>query len=216
MTVKCYWMEPLGKTRLSLRRYVSSEGSPCPSMPGKYSYHNAKVFLFDVDEKLEGSGDYKVYRHEGPQNPNEVPPEYVQLWPEFCDCGYVFKDEDRWQIFSETLYQRSDTGQILTWTEAGPGAMRENEWFAGKRAFCGPDGISISVKCPDGKEWMIDGPCNNCTMPNDHVHKCWVRHGNPPYLTVNKQGGYTCNAGGGSIDTGTYHGFLVEGVFTNA
>lgn len=41
--------------------------------------------------------------------------------------------------------------------------------------------------------------------------RCWVRHGEPPIVTVNKDG-LTCAAGAGSIGIGGgeryYHGFL--------
>ena len=52
---------------------------------------------------------------------------------------------------------------------------------------------------------------SNCTRPEDTVHKCWVRHGQVPDITVDKLGD-TCHAGGGSIGQKTYHGFLRGGV----
>jgi hypothetical protein len=55
---------------------------------------------------------------------------------------------------------------------------------------------------------MIDGRASNCTMPNDNVHQCWTRQGEPPLIQVGKQFGKTCGAGGGSIQTPGYHGFL--------
>ena len=77
----------------------------------------------------------------------------------------------------------------------------------------GPDGLCLVVKCPGGHEWMIDGRASNCTLPDDDEHHCWIRHGEPPRITVDKNG-VTCNAGAGSIQAGTYHGFLIDGVFT--
>lgn len=53
----------------------------------------------------------------------------------------------------------------------------------------------------------------NCTMPYDYEHRCWVRHGEPPAITVDKQG-HTCAAGAGSIQCGSYHGFLEDGALT--
>jgi hypothetical protein len=82
----------------------------------------------------------------------------------------------------------------------------------------GPDGRCLVVVCPNGCEWMIDGPASNCTMPQDRgpfssSHRCWVRHGEPPNITVDKAG-RTCAAGAGSIQAGDYHGFLRDGAFT--
>jgi hypothetical protein len=48
---------------------------------------------------------------------------------------------------------------------------------------------------------------------NPRPHKCWVRHGEPPNHTVDKRGN-TCGAGAGSILSGSYHGFLRDGSFT--
>ena len=41
-------------------------------------------------------------------------------------------------------------------------------------------------------------------------HKCWVRHGEPPNVHVDKNG-VTCNAGAGSIAYPGFHGFLHNG-----
>jgi hypothetical protein len=60
-------------------------------------------------------------------------------------------------------------------------------------------------------EWMIDSRCSNCTMPDDRTHRCWVRTGVPPLITVGK-GGVTCAAGAGSIAAPGYHGMLENGV----
>jgi len=59
---------------------------------------------------------------------------------------------------------------------------------------------------------MIDSRASNCTLPDDNVHKCWVRHGEAPNFTVDKNGA-TCAAGAGSIQTSNWHGFLRNGVF---
>lgn len=59
---------------------------------------------------------------------------------------------------------------------------------------------------------MIDGRASNCTMPDDNVHKCWVRHGRPEDGTLHvDKNGNTCAAGAGSIATPNFHGFLHNG-----
>lgn len=183
-------------------------------MPGEWSYHNARSPLFDVPEtyEYEEAAHSKIYRYEGPHERHEVPSEYP--WPDVCACGYKFEESDEWQVFSESLYRRSDNAEILTLRDAGPGAMWNAEYLQDNPPMAGPDGLSLMVKCPNGLEWAIDGPCNNCTMPEDRVHKCWCRSGVPPVITVSKDNCVTCSAGGGSIAAGDYHGFLRAGVFT--
>lgn len=68
----------------------------------------------------------------------------------------------------------------------------------------------LMVVCPDGHCWDIDSRAKNCTMKDDKVHRCWVRHGEPPKITVDKKG-LTCKAGAGSIQTPDWHGFLRNG-----
>lgn len=72
----------------------------------------------------------------------------------------------------------------------------------------------LMVVCPDGHWWDIDSRANNCTLPKDMVHHCWIRHGEPPQITVDKNG-VTCSAGAGSIQTPKWHGYLREGMLTD-
>lgn len=74
-------------------------------------------------------------------------------------------------------------------------------------------GEHLHVVCPNGRHWDIDGRASNCTLPQDRTHRCWVRHGDPPQITVDKSG-QTCSAGAGSIQIGDYHGFLQDGNLT--
>lgn len=68
----------------------------------------------------------------------------------------------------------------------------------------------LCVRTPGG-DWVIDSRCSNCTLPKDDTHKCWPRRGVAPAITVDKSFGNTCEAGGGSIISGDYHGFLRDG-----
>lgn len=199
MGVKCFWLEPTKKVRRSLRRFVWSAEGTCP-LP--FKYHNADVPI-DV---VEGVFDEKGYLKEIPAKDFEGDPR----WPTQCGCGYVFKPTDQWQVFTDHLYRR-ESGEEMSLREAPPGAMWDAWWYG--KWSAGPDGKHLIVKCPDGHEWFIDGPASNCTKKDDHVHRCWVRHGEPPMLTVDKNG-VTCGAGAGSILTPKYHGFLRNGEFT--
>ena len=116
---------------------------------------------------------------------------------------------------------RRDTGEKFKRKgEAPPGAMYYMPWIEelldrevyAKRYHRGPDGRVLGVQTPGGP-WIIDSRCSNCTLPDDDKHACWVRSGEPPHITVGKNG-TTCAAGAGSIICGSYHGFLRNGEFT--
>jgi len=65
----------------------------------------------------------------------------------------------------------------------------------------------------DGKHWWrIDSRANNCTMPEDSEHRCWIRHGDDGGIIHVDKNGHTCAAGAGSIDVPGFHGFLNNGV----
>lgn len=196
METKCFFLTPTHRAILELRRYSSTK---CPTPHG---YHNATTNLGEVSTDYSG----------------EAPPREYPKWPRACECGYVFLDTDQWQQNKHTLYERSDGGAPTTLGEAPPGAMWYADWLLirdpapGLENYNrGPDGHCLMVRCPDGHDWCVDGQCNNCTMPTDYVHKCWVRHGTPPDITVDKNGN-TCAAGAGSIQTRSWHGFLRNGV----
>jgi hypothetical protein len=75
------------------------------------------------------------------------------------------------------------------------------------------------VMCPGDPVymWHIDGPAE-CVWRGDLSHRCWIRHGSPPDITVTKG---SCPGGAGSISTrprgepGRYHGFLYRGVLSD-
>lgn len=198
--VRVFMITPTDLDLRSLRRYSSES---CPAL----GYHNAMVTMGEVPHTNEGIGDL------GPRHAWLL----SDAWPIACACGYRFRDTDPWQDFREQLYRRSDNGELVTLRSPPPGACWDAEWLHDRQSHCGPDGRSLHVVCPDGRIWNIDGRARNCTMKDDQVHKCWVRHGSPEAgdLTVDKRG-VTCAAGAGSIDTGTYHGFLRNGEFVPA
>jgi hypothetical protein len=121
---------------------------------------------------------------------------------------------------------RRDTGEVLAadveWIyQAGskappPGAM----WWQNLTGTVEPGGRlffrgdHLSVMTPGGV-WVIDGRAANCDRPEDMDHRCWVRRGRPPAITVDKNGN-TCSAGAGSISCGAWHGFLRDGRLVDA
>ena len=94
----------------------------------------------------------------------------------------------------------------------GPGAMWFAVWQNKNWDWNNETEPHLLVETPSGC-WDIDSRCGNCTMPDDKTHRCWIRHGTPPNITVDKNG-LTCQAGAGSIQTKGYHGFLQNGYFT--
>ena len=213
---RCFWLDPAGLARVGLRRYCSSRAdrSECPREGGRWKYHGAMVELDDVTfrsyaEHPEGCDHWQTGPDETALVPDfEFPGHDDPRWPAQCECGYEFVAEDEYQDWWEPLY-RGDTGGLTTLRDAPPGAMWDAWWYPWK----GADGRSLVARCPNGHEWTIDSRATNCTMPDDNEHRCWVRHGEPPNITVDKNG-LTCAAGAGSILAGDYHGFLRDGVFT--
>jgi hypothetical protein len=99
-------------------------------------------------------------------------------------------------------------------TESGDPEPRDLYWspWISQRD---PDGRPHLVGiCPDGAVWDIDGFSSDCPITGDVSHRCWIRHGHAPLITVNKTGAYTCSHGDGSVDTGEWHGKLIDGVWT--
>lgn len=221
--VKAFWIEPLeGRYQFELRRYRSGE---CPA--GYKAFHNADVVIGE-----HGREDCKEF-HEGQPVHGDLWPHEDARWPVKCDhCEYAFAETDEWQFNPNQLYHRADTGEKFTLRRAPIGAIWESPWMARYHGYCGPDGRSLHARCPGGDDWGIDSRASNCDSPCTHCgtayhahkgdlghsyedarpHKCWVRHGEPPELTVDKAG-VTCGAGAGSIQTSNWHGFLRSGWF---
>jgi len=218
MGIACYWLEPTDLVEVGLRRFAPASGKPAPPCPrdgGKWEYHGALSILTNaritwLAERPEGCSHWFTDGDDRFGVPEFAYPAHDDpRWPVACECGYRFAADDPWQEWSERLYRRADNGGMVRLRDAPPGAM----WDAGWSPRKGPDGRSLVVKCPNGDQWDIDSRASNCTLPDDDEHRCWVRHGEPPLITVDKNG-KTCQAGGGSIRAGDYHGFLHSGVFT--
>lgn len=196
MGVRCFFLEETETLRRFLRRYADD----CLAHAGYY--HDAMTPFDEVQHPARTiiSLDDKA----------GAPPKDDPRWPTHCEyCHQPLPENTTYQVFVERIYRRTDTGELMLLRDAPPGAMWDAWWYG--ECSKGPDGRSIIVKCPpDGWEWLIDGPASNCTMKGDTVHRCWVRHGEPPNLTVDKNG-VTCAAGAGSIQTPKWHGFLRNG-----
>lgn len=124
-----------------------------------------------------------------------------------CTCG----DSKCTSTDARKIYKRMDTGE-----ECDPWEIEGAMFFVDSKSYTwqGPDGKCLVVVTPAGP-WFVDSVCSNCTRKEDKVHKCWVRHGEAPNITVDKNGD-TCAAGAGSImiraGEKSYHGMLRNGV----
>lgn len=195
MPTKCFLLTETDRMYVHLRRFCF-DNDKCPV----HGYHNARTLVGDAPK-------VKNVDHNAVDIP--TPPRDDSRWPTFCDCGYKFLSTDEWQLFIRQQYIDKETGKLTSWERAEIGAMRYIDWI---QDMVGPDGRTLEVKTPGG-DWIIDSMATNCTMKNDRIHRCWVRHGIPPMITVDKNGN-TCAAGAGSIQIRDYHGFLTNGFLT--
>jgi hypothetical protein len=175
-------------TRISLRKYWGDGCKP-------YGCHNAHTFIKDVSDKIN-------YNHHGGE-PGDYPEE---LWPIVCEeCGAVAQPDATRQVFNKRLYD-TPSGELE------PGCIYWNDWYPENMFWDNHLGPVLCAVLPNGWEWVIDSRASNCGSPDDRLHRCWCRHGEPPNITVDKNG-LTCSAGAGSIMGGDWHGFLRNGEF---
>lgn len=154
--------------------------------------------------------------------------ESSDAWKPFdaaCEyCGAISGLLRPQSIGEGCFWKRADTGEIKRRiSDFGVGAMWFGTWCNltdgsdGERVRYGSDWDNqydppLMVTTPGG-DWNIDSRASNCTLKNDRKHRCWIRHGVAPNITVDKAGS-TCSAGAGSIQAGDYHGFLKNGSLT--
>ena len=200
---KCFFVWKTDRADLFLRRYSFGPARGCLQPSGYMSYHNGMVYLRDVEVVQDEQGYWSV--------PDQDVPHSDARWPLKCDhCDYVFKEVDAWQEFTDRLY--TDGTKSYRHRELPVGAMYYADWLPKNMFWDNKSDDYLTVVTPGG-EWNIDQRASNCTLPEDRLHRCWVRHGEPPNVTVDKRG-VTCSAGGGSIQQPRYHGFLQSGWLT--
>jgi hypothetical protein len=113
-------------------------------------------------------------------------------------------------------YRRLDTGKRIC-GRLSVGAL----YVARARRFSdgwdckGEDGLNVVCVTPGGL-WYIDARAANCSRPADGSHRCWIRHGTVGESIHIDKDGNTCSAGNGSIQCGSFHGFLHHGELYDA
>lgn len=123
---------------------------------------------------------------------------------------------------SSRIFRRTDTGEEFTnLADLPAGAMWFADWLD---CLFEPQLAHVLVVKTPGGDWIVDSESSNCTMPapvrreagatfhgkKQTDHHCWIIEGDFPSITVSKNG-KTCGAGAGSIQAGSYHGFLRNG-----
>lgn len=193
-------MSPAPFVLRALRRYRSAEGRECS---GRMSYHDAsnpiETLAWPVPKESEEEIDSSLIGHGDPR------------WPKNCSCGYEFKESDEWQVYDNRLYSGHPSGELKTLRDAPPGAMWTCYWLEPQwSSWTNLPGPPLYVKLPNGQDFDTDGRAANCSMPEEKTHRCWVKHGTPPLVTLDKNGN-TCSAGAGSIASNGWHGYLRNG-----
>jgi len=233
--IKVIWFEPTDRERHFLRRYRNSSVHRCNNTG---SYCNAMTPLGDVDILWTADGCIADREREkppitdsrwptrceacgeafGPDDPYQLFTRQIWVRPDTAQICTIdqFPPGACWDAW---WYRRRRGGE----DEGRP---------SGSAYTNGPDGRTLIVRCPDGHDWMIDSRASNCGSPcatcgvkyRDHgksshdyvdsqpTHHCWVRRGKPEDGTLHvDKNGHTCDAGAGSIQTPSWHGFLHHG-----
>jgi hypothetical protein len=206
------WCDDCKTNHLEFDADNASAPSSCANSYGgghRGAGHNAYAPLADVPElgAFESFGKPEDYGED--------------LWPTACaHCGAAVPplgkpagggrgaDANR-QVFPARLYD-TPSG------EPAPGDVYFAPCVYGSMCWVNCPGRHLWVVLPNGHPWDIDGRANNCKKPDDKIHRCWMRTGDPEMsiatLDVGKgTAAETCPAGGGSISVPGYHGFLRQG-----
>lgn len=229
--IRCFLVEDSGVSKVTLRRYCQYDKPHRACSVHPYGYHNATVEIGEIPTVK--TGDCYLASLDTPRDDPR--------WPTHCVCGYEFAPEDDWQTSQDEFMVPAPGNEGVEpnrWVrrELPAGAMYFPCWMQPKPdnswtgiGFSEPtDGSVLTVICPqnpDGTgqaEWIVDGYCSNCDRKGER-HHCWCRHGQAPWITVDKtppdDGLGTCNAGAGSIWIGMpqgWHGFLRDGWLVDA
>jgi hypothetical protein len=189
------FIEEVGKRTILRRTWQSDQ--PCHGYQGK---HEATLAFPD-----RGLTD---------PDPTEGKSWATLPWSNVCDhCNEAAPDSADRSISTSRTYNTT-TGR------PEPGDLYYRDFRYEGKCWCGwsnCDGFHLHAVLPTGDHWDIDSRASNCTMKDDGLHRCWVRHGDPRKgepVHVDKNG-LTCQAGAGSIVVPKWHGFLHSGLLVS-
>lgn len=180
----------------------------CPNSygrPGSAGLHNAYAVIGDRlgSTDFNGFGTVEMYPPEG--------------WPVECaDCRAPVPEPSEPRAAGERGIYLVKQVSVMRLYDSPSGNTEPGDvyWMdyhhPGECPFwdnC--DGVHLWAVLPNGHTWDIDGRANNCSMPEEKTHRCWIRTGSPEAGTLHvDKNGHTCAAGAGSIAVPGYHGFL--------
>lgn len=180
--------------RVGTKVVVRKEWGECPERGGEE--HEAKSE--STTERHLGIGEY-------PEDLNS----HIRALRECDACGASAPD-DAWTGKGMNPIWSTGSGQL----ECGDlYYLHHDQGIHCEWENC--DGWHLHAVLPNGHYWNMDQRASNCGRPEDKTHRCWVRHGQPPNVHVDKNGD-TCQAGAGSILAGDWHGFLHHGELVEA
>ena len=210
MEAETFMLEETGRVNRYLRRFTYGQEAECSGQPEEGMGHDAWELMDQVEDPFHGLDpeEKREAAEDAAENENrellqrgvrgDLWPHDDERWPEECElCGTPFGPDDEWMIYQRDLWTpvdpelREEMGE-LELADAPPGAMWDAYWLPHESE---KDGRCLVVQTPDGWEWVIDGPATNGGG--------WERKGKPPGITVSP-----------SIGTPGYHGFLIDGEFT--
>jgi hypothetical protein len=163
-----------------------------------------------------GEVEYARFDLANPADSFELPPAPAGILATSCrDCGRpLTAAQKRVGSGGHRLWLQPETGEVRhAPSDFGPGAMWEAPWLERWIASFWdnwPAGQApLEVMTPGGP-FVVDARASNCDQKEDRAHRCWVRQGTAPDITLDKNG-LTCDAGAGSILMNGWHGYLHNG-----
>jgi hypothetical protein len=230
MDIRCFFIEPTNMMKVYLQRRHAPNWirakllKKCPAHNGM---HAARVFVREM-AITDSAGNVNHVQLDDYMDDHR--------WPAACDCGKVFDVMDPYnvdEIFEDVICQDTTTGKKMPFSKAiqTPGCMWD-DFSPHAPKDCGPDGLKLCVVCPGGEVWNLDGRskdcvsrCVHCKKPykkcnckkphfedSDPEHRCWVRNGAPPHITV-EWNNLCCYE---NIATPRWKGNLINGVLVAA
>ena len=169
-----------GRYVRQLRRYRRGDSNDCPV----HGYHDAIAQIGEVSEAADAIGDN--WPHDDPR------------WPQACDCGYRFVQEDRWQRNDCRIVRLPDGAEFTWWGSFGrtvpPGTMVRADWYDEYAHH--PQGVeSWLIALPDGGEWITSSKASGGGY--------WTVTGTPPNITASPSIFHNAPKG--------WHGFVRNG-----